>query len=173
MGWPDSYQQCGRRDWKGEVVGKLRPRLSSLTHFSVVLLALPPGSGRKSRRSHHLVCHLPRCGFYMVRSLNSHSRLNGGPGCSSLEGSFQENGVSYLQLNPKELHLIHLSPFSGNVVRLCLRQISGAGPIFPQSCILSNLLAPVIPKERQMRKYAFSVLSYLHDVVFSVRAMAG
>jgi carboxypeptidase D len=25
-------------------------------------------------------------------------RTNGGPGCSSLEGSFQENGVSFLQL---------------------------------------------------------------------------
>jgi len=30
-------------------------------------------------------------------------RTNGGPGCSSLEGSFQENGVSFLQIIPRTI----------------------------------------------------------------------
>jgi hypothetical protein len=32
--------------------------------------------------------------------------------------------------------------------------MSGAGPIFPAFCMLSNLLGPAFPKETQLRRYA-------------------
>jgi hypothetical protein len=46
---PDSYQQCGKRDKKGVVIGNLDRRRLRLTHSPVVLLVISSGSRRKSR----------------------------------------------------------------------------------------------------------------------------
>jgi hypothetical protein len=84
----------------------------SWTPCLVILLVLPSRARRKLRRPYLLVCYSFARVVLGPGQSHHRSRTNGGPGCSSLEGMFQENGVS----SPKVVvdpicHSRHISAF--------------------------------------------------------------